>query len=153
MIKKESALVLFTIVILFIGFTGAITDNELQQNIVESPIVPISHTLELINNFRAEHEIQPLKIKQEACDFATIRAEEASTDWSHDKFFAHVRAEHVDTNYRWSENLADNFTDPVLVVEAWKESISHRAVLLSKMTYGCVIRYEHTWAFEGMEKL
>lgn len=144
-------IIIAILLILLLGFAGIKTNSVPEPTIPAE--TPVPHTLQLINNFRAEHKVQPLKINQQACEFAAVRAEEATTDWSHDQFFDHVQERHVSPSYQWSENLADNFTDPVLVVEAWKESKPHRATLLSQMTYGCVARHDDVWAFEGMRTL
>lgn len=112
----------------------------------------VSPIIREINAFRAENNVEPVQVKKEACDLAAIRAKEAETDWSHNGF--ENRIEELEaTGYWWSENLAGDLETKHEVVEAWKESETHREVLLSAMKYACVARYNNTWALEGMEPM
>ncbi len=45
--------------------------------------VQITDMIEIINRYRTEQKIDPLKISQELCSVAIVRAEESSVLWSH----------------------------------------------------------------------
>ena len=141
MIRRK--IICFLFVALFVGLFFFVF-NYKQNN---PPII------QEINAFRAENNLDPVRARKEACDFAAIRAKEAETDWSHDKFMKAVEAGAVSDKYQWYENLAGDFDTDHEVVEAWKESSDHREVLLSTMKYACVARYNNTWALEGMEPM
>ncbi len=101
-----------------------------------------SDMVELINDYRQSNGLKKLKISDELCDVAMVRALESSELWSHTR----PNGEKINTlldekNIRWSlagENLAKHrrSTDKA-VVDAWAASESHRKNLLNPQYRYC----------------
>lgn len=98
----------------------------------------------IINNYRQESNISSLKISDELCEIAKIRAKEASVLWSHTRPNGKgIDSLFVDYDFRWTivgKNLAkcENAT-PKDIIGAWVQSETHRANLLNEKYKFCGI--------------
>lgn len=110
--------------------------------------------LRLVNVERAKVGAKPLKFAGDLAASAFVRATELPTKFSHTRpngtkcFTAMPQRGHV-----LGENLAGGHTSPQQVVQAWMDSKSHRANMLSKKftELGVVYyyqpnsKYKHYW--------
>jgi uncharacterized protein YkwD len=110
--------------------------------------------LRLVNVERAKVGAKPLKFAQDLAASAFVRATELPTKFSHTRpngtkcFTAMPQRGHV-----LGENLAGGQTSPKQVVQAWMDSETHRANMLSKKftELGVVYyyqpnsKYKHYW--------
>lgn len=140
-----------TITELIVEITTLISETQTKREVEQTTrsiktAIPskLEDMVEIINDYRNKHNISHVKISYELCRIAEIRAEEASTLWSHlrpngqgiDSLFA-------DSDYQWSivgENLAkcENATSKQ-IVDAWMQSETHRANLLNPRYKFCGI--------------
>lgn len=89
----------------------------------------------IINNYRKESNLNSLKISDELCKIAEVRAEEASLMWSHTRPNGLGIDSLINKNIEWTiagENLVKfkNATSKE-IVDAWMQSETHRANLLN----------------------
>lgn len=81
----------------------------------------------LVNEYRVQNKLKPLKWNPEMCPFAKKRLKEIHSDWSHNGFekaklsYPHVYA---------GENLIKGYPDNKSSVEAWKISPPHNKEML-----------------------
>ncbi len=101
-----------------------------------------------INQYRTAHDLSIIKENQATCTFATIRAIQIMSDFSHTQFYILVHQSWVPGGM-WHENLAKDFVNENDVLLAWEHSPTHNANLLSSMTNGCVRHIGNYWTFEG----
>lgn len=102
----------------------------------------MADVVEIINQYRAESNLNQLKMSEPLCKIAEIRAKEASQKWSHTR----PNGQKLDSlleNTEWrtvGENLARyrNATNTD-IVDAWENSESHRANLLKSHYKYCGI--------------
>lgn len=94
----------------------------------------MTDVVEIINQYRAESNLNRLKISEPLCEVAETRAKEASKKWSHTR----PNGQKLDSlleNSEWKtagENLAKcRVSTPSDIVESWKNSESHRENLLN----------------------
>lgn len=119
-----------------------------------SPLpTPTQQLLTYINDYRETKGLGDVTESTSTCDFAKIRVKEIQTDWSHNGFDQHVLINEDVPDGIWSENLAKNFTNLELVLQAWQHSPTHNEILLQKeLTYMCIKRDGVYWALEGTNK-
>ncbi len=123
------------------------TKREVEQttHIKESTVsAKITDMVGIINNYRKESNINSLKISEELCEIAEIRAEEASVLWSHTRpNGTDISSLLIETNIDWNivgENLAKcENASAKAVVDAWMQSETHRANLLNPRYKYCGI--------------
>ena len=155
--RKERLLRAVTAGIVAGGFMGA--PQSVEGN--TTPLKRQSITLEAesmyinqINIYRAAHGLKPIHINLEVCKFADVRAQEISTNFSHEGF--EIRAQNETLPYKnfsiATENIEYN-VDPTTVVDAWINSPPHAAALRANTYYGCVGKYGDYYAYEGMDPL
>ena len=94
----------------------------------------MADVVEIINQYRAESNLNRLKISEPLCEVAEIRAKEVSEKWSHTR----PNGQKLDSllgNYEWKtagENLAKcRVSTPSDIVDSWKSSELHRENLLN----------------------
>ncbi|MGN1403756.1 MAG: CAP domain-containing protein [Ruminococcus sp.] len=91
----------------------------------------------LVNAFRAENGLEPLLLAPVLLEAASIRAQEQQQSYGHTRpsgedWFTIVSEVGLDTNCFAAENVAAGYETPETVVEAWKNSPSHRAAMLGE---------------------
>jgi hypothetical protein len=95
-------------------------------------------TVVLINEFRVENGLAPLKLVPELLDITAARAVELQESYGHlrpdgSDWFSIVEASNtLDSNCYAAENIAAGYTTPEETVEAWIDSPAHREALLSE---------------------
>lgn len=129
--------------------TTLISEKASQREVEQTTLKKESTTsakmtdvVEIINQYRAESNLNRLKISEPLCEVAEIRAKEASEKWSHTR----PNGQKLDSllgNYEWKtagENLAKyKVSTPSDIVESWKNSESHRENLLNSRYKYCGI--------------
>ena len=105
-------------------------DNEYDETALE--------ILELVNEYRADKGLSPLKMNADLYDAAQIRAEELSDSYSHirpDDSDWYTVLEEVDFVYSFAgENIAyteGTLSTPEKVMELWMDSTAHRENILN----------------------
>lgn len=122
-----------------------VSQREVEQTTLKkesTTSAKMADVVEIINQYRAESNLNRLKISEPLCEIAEIRAKEASQKWSHTR----PNGQKLDSlleNTEWrtaGENLARyrNATNTD-IVDAWKNSESHRANLLDSRYKYCGI--------------
>lgn len=110
-----------------------------------------SYIMNQINQYRASLGLSSVQTGPATCSFATIRAKEISTDFSHDKFTQRVN-NHTLPYATWSkvtENLAET-SNYQRVVMLWKNSPEHAANMRANTPFVCVEKYGNYYAYEGL---
>lgn len=103
-----------------------------------------------VNQYRITHGLNELYIDPQLCDIAYQRAQEASQDFSHQRFSEHVDAGDYDyTGFnRIGENLWSGSFSGVHIVEfGWDRSPGHQANLQGEWSRGCGGIYDVAVAF------
>jgi uncharacterized protein YkwD len=105
-----------------------------------------------INAYRSSQGLSAVQINTETCNFANTRAQEISTNFSHDGF--NERKNNDTLPYaHWTaitENIAmtSNYKD---VVTMWKNSSGHAANMRANTPFVCVMQHGNYFAYEGMK--
>ena len=91
--------------------------------------------LSLINQYRAQNGLSPLKMNEKASAAADVRAKEISTKFSHTRpsgasFSTALDAVGIKNGSR-GENIANGYKTPQSVMTAWMNSSGHRANILN----------------------
>lgn len=120
-------------------------NNKLSSYVItagaaESYAEQCEQMLNLINQYRASEGVKPLKLYITACDAATVRSNEITSLFSHDRpngtdCFTLLDEFKITCGFA-GENIAMGYPDVVSVMEAWMGSDGHRANMLSS-------RYEY----------
>ena len=121
-----------------------ISNREVEQTtlIKTTTSAKMTDVVGIINQYRAESNLNRLKMSDSLCEIAEIRAKEASGKWSHTR----PNGQKLDSllgNYEWKtagENLAKcRVSTPSDIVDSWKNSESHRENLLNSRYKYCGI--------------
>ncbi len=130
MIKKFLIVIIIAIFYslgLYIGSTNTLKSIQ--------PRVLRTNTLfTLIQGFRVNNGLQPYIEYQKLCDIADIRLKEIQVRFSHDGF----SADRFCTNCFIGENLARNYVDEQVVLDAWLASPKHAENLKRDFIFTCV---------------
>lgn len=103
-----------------------------------------------INTYRQSNGLPAITTSPYTCSFASLRAKEAASNFSHAGFYGRVssrtlpypRYRLVTENLAWAPSGQD-------VVSMWIHSPSHAANLLKNTRFGCVGSFGDYYAFEG----
>ena len=92
----------------------------------------------LLNEFRMENGLEPVEMVPILQNASSVRAQELTEYYSHarldgsDWFTVIEENPELDSNCYAAENIAAGFDTPEAVMEAWKNSPSHRAAMLGE---------------------
>ncbi len=147
---------------IFLSILLSVTCASAAQRIIIKETAPLrtdtknfpKEVLRLVNVERAKVGAKPLKFAEDLAASAFVRATELPKKFSHTRpngtkcFTAMPQRGHI-----LGENLAGGHTSPEQVVQAWMDSKSHRANMLSKKftELGVVYyyqpnsKYKHYW--------
>jgi len=101
----------------------------------------INELINLINQERAKVGVASLTYRPEITQASNLRAQEASTCWSHNR--PNGLPYYTVDDRIYGENLAKNFGSPQEILTAWLNSPSHRKNLLNEKFRGaCIGIYE-----------
>jgi uncharacterized protein YkwD len=122
----------------------------------ESPIPTPRETsakdyiMNAINDYRRSKGLSPVSTDRHTCDFAKVRAQEISTNFSHDGFNQRVnnRTLPYPSYALITENIAMT-SDYRNVVNLWANSAGHAANMEKDTPYVCVEAYGNYYAYEG----
>lgn len=103
-----------------------------------------------INQYRQSKGLGPIGSDSHTCNFANLRAQEISSNFSHDGFNNRVSSNSLPyPGYsEVTENLAMNHNSSD-VVNSWINSPGHAANLEKNTPYGCVGVSDNYYAYEG----
>lgn len=106
--------------------------------------------MEAINNYRRSQGLSDIRNDSYTCRFASTRASEITSSFSHDGFNNRVggRTLPYPTYRAVVENLAQT-SDAGSAVNLWINSPGHAANLRADISYGCVGNSGQYYAFEG----
>jgi len=129
-----------------IGSTQAPTVNP--ENSIEQFL------LQAVNDFRRANGLAPAVANSATCSFATTRAQEISTNFSHDGFSTRLNSHTLPyPNYALvTENIAQT-GDYKAVVTLWANSPEHAANMRADTPYICIERSGSNFAMEGWKPL
>ena len=103
---------------------------------------------DLINSYRQMNGLPDLKWSPALEECASIRAEEASRNWSHDRPSGKPWYT-VNPKIMRGENLAMGFTSAEDIVNSWIDSPAHNELLLADdFTYVAIAEYDGYYACE-----
>lgn len=110
------------------------------RNAPSEPMATESELLAAVNVYRRAHNLNELVSDEGLCKIADERAREAASEFSHDKFTAHIQ----NGDYNWydfskiGENLWQGSFSAVHIVEfGWDQSAGHRTNLQGDWVRGC----------------
>ena len=101
---------------------GSSSSNEIDIEEFKDEVI------RLVNEAREDEGLEPLVAHPTAMEFAQIRAEEISNNFSHKRPDGTV-GEY--SHYQFMENIAMKHTSPEEVVDAWLHSPGHRAAIMT----------------------
>ena len=107
--------------------------------------------LSKVNAYRASFNLPPVKSSTQVCAFATLRAKEIVTHFTHDGFNTRT-ADHTIPYDKWAratENIAEA-PDYQEVVDLWAKSPEHAANMRDITPYVCIEESGPYFAYEGM---
>ncbi len=110
--------------------------------------------MQAINDYRHSNGLGSVSTNDLTCNFATIRAQEITTDFSHDGFTNRLNAHTMPyPNYSLiTENIAET-GDYKDVVNLWANSPQHAANMRADTPYICVEQSGDYYAMEGWKSL
>lgn len=110
--------------------------NMLQADAATSYSEQCKEMLDLINQYRAEYGVAPVKLYITASQAAQVRAGELKQTFSHDRpdgsSFDTVLDNYAFDWWTAGENIASGFPNVEMVMSAWMNSEGHRANILSE---------------------
>lgn len=111
-----------------------------------------AYIIKEINAYRASLHLNPVQTSDETCRFAKIRAQEISTNFSHDGFNERYKAGTLP--YKRFHNITENIamtSDYREVEKLWEHSPGHAKNMRSDTPYVCVARHGSYFAYLGMK--
>ncbi len=127
-----------------------------QPTTIPQPTTPPSNTnirdylIAAINDYRRSKGLSTITPDQYTCDFAKVRAQEISTNFSHDAFLS--RANNHTLPYPSYQLVTENIAttnDYKNVVPMWINSPGHAANMEKDTPYVCVESFGNYYAYEG----
>lgn len=108
--------------------------------------------LDQVNAYRASQGLGPVQTSNDTCNFAATRAQEISSNFSHDGFNSRL-SNHTLPYAHWTavtENIAQT-PNPQNVVPMWINSPGHAANMRADTPYVCIQQNGQYFAYEGMK--
>lgn len=124
----------------------SIPDNQLNDMAIEIAF--------LVNEYRAENNLNPIFVVPYLCDSARVRSRECIQTFSHTRPDSSKFATIIDTNlipYSAAyENIAAGYSNPEDTMKQWKESPGHNAAMLNPdLTHmGIGVAYEQNSTYQ-----
>lgn len=99
----------------------------------------------LVQEYRSKQGLPAMTIDPLLCKYASIRAEEIKTDWSHNGFLNKVSPQiYKESKYRkLGENLAKDFNSDQDMFQGWLNSPLHRENIDYPYTKTCLVCSSH----------
>jgi uncharacterized protein YkwD len=110
-----------------------------------------TYLLNAVNQYRSSLGLSSVQSNAETCSFATLRASEITSNFSHNGFYNRVN-NHTIPYAQWAhatENIAET-SDYKQVVTLWENSPSHAANMRDNTPYVCIEQNGNYFAYEGM---
>lgn len=108
--------------------------------------------IDQVNAYRASQGLGPVQVSTETCNFASTRAQEITTNFSHDGFNSRLSGGTLPYAH-WTavtENIAET-ANPQSVVQLWINSPEHAANMRADTPYVCIQQNGNYYAYEGMK--
>lgn len=121
-----------------------------EQNITSNYSDADSYILSKINEYRRQNGLSDVASDAQTCSFASLRAGEISSNFSHDGFNSRISSgtlPYPDYSYV-NENIAQN-SDFTRVTSSWIASPPHAENMRQVLTYACVRHSGEYYVFEG----
>ena len=120
---------------LYLAGTGKVENASITVGAAETYVSQCKEMLDLINKYRAENGVEPLKLYIPACNAAMTRSSELVSAFSHDRPNGSSCFTVLDDySIIWSsagENIAYGYPSVQSVMNGWMNSEGHRANILS----------------------
>lgn len=123
------------------------------QTITKAPVQTAPATGDLltqVNNFRAGKGLAPFSAHSDVCFFANLRAQEITSNFSHDGFNNRVQSNSLP--YKSYTSVAENIAmnpNSQNVVQSWIDSPGHNVNLSKDVPYACVVGVGNYYVFEA----
>lgn len=111
--------------------------NPLEFN----PEIQVYKLLDDVNDERRAYGLSELEFNEDLNEYATIRAKECDTSWSHTRPNGQLGIDLLPKDKWRGENLAKNYDYADDIVEAWMDSPTHRDNILFGEFNECGIAY------------
>lgn len=128
----------------------AVNPTPKPTNPPTSTLSQTDHILSRINDYRIRHGVAPASKDSHTCSFASLRARELASTFSHDQFIQRKNSGTLPYP-SWSnvtENIAMN-SDHTDVINQWIGSAGHAANMLADTPYICVGKHGDYYAMLG----
>lgn len=89
-----------------------------------------------VNEWRVQTNRLAYKKSEATCDFASVRAPQLKTDYSHNGFYEH--AKNLPKGQYFSENIAAGYIYADQTLKGWLASPPHRKALEADYTHSCI---------------
>lgn len=125
------------------------TVSVVSAMVVETPAAPNSF-MKQINDYRASNGLSAVSTNSETCSFASIRAGEIASDFSHSGFTSRINNKSLPYPFyhEVAENIAMN-SDPSQIVAMWINSPGHAENMRKDTPFVCVAQSGNYFAYEG----
>ena len=137
--------------------TSESQDNSKTNALVESGSSDVgdvsSFLLGQVNEYRKQNGLGSVVSDQYTCQFASTRALEVSSNFSHDGFNSRISSNTLPySDYSYvNENIAQN-SDITRVVASWIASPPHAENMRQNIQYACIRNAGEYYVFEGWRK-
>lgn len=133
--------------------TAILTPSDYKKKVKPTIAMATSSTdyiLQEINAYRQQKGLPQVSSNTETCNFAKVRAEEISNNFTHDGFNKRVSDKNLPypSYHEVTENIAYN-TDYTDVVIRWIASPGHEENIRKDTPFICIGKYGDYYAFEG----
>lgn len=91
---------------------------------------------EAVNNWRVQTNRPAYKKSEATCNFASFRAPQLKTDYSHKGFHEHLKD--LPEGQYFSENILSSYVFPERSLNDWLSSPPHRKALEADYTHSCI---------------
>lgn len=112
-----------------------------------------TYVLLKVNEYRRQNGLSEISSDPSTCEFASLRAGEISSNFSHDGFNSRISSNTLPyPNYSYvNENIAQN-SDFTRVTTSWIASPPHADNLRQNLTHACIRHSGEYFVFEGWRK-
>lgn len=132
--------------------TQSVPTPQATPTAINSGSDQMNYIMQGINDYRRSQGLSPVSTTSSTCSFASVRAQEISSNFNHDGFNNRINSKTLPyPSYSYvTENLAQtsNYKD---VANLWINSPGHAANLRANTPYACVENSGNFYAYEGLK--
>lgn len=128
----------------------SLTPSPVTSAVVVEPPVATGSFISQINAYRASNGLSPVSSNNETCSFASIRAKEIASDFSHNGFTNRINNKSLpySSYHDVTENIAMN-SDSSQIVAMWINSPGHAENMRKDTPFVCVVQNGNYFVYEG----